>query len=197
MRRPTKQDGPTSEVIDAVARPLFYARGIRNIGLDDIAAAASITKRTLYYHFATKDDLVVACLESWQAQSKARLTSLDELPGDARIDSVFKALAGDSQRTGFKGRPFVNALVELSDPHHPSAAVTMAFKAERRDWFARALKDIGHANPHDGAEQLMVLFEGALVRSQFDDTGLPARLAGDMARLVCAQRAAQSKRKGS
>jgi AcrR family transcriptional regulator len=194
MRRPTKQDGPTSEMIVAVARPLFYARGIRNVGLDDIAVAASVTKRTLYYHFATKDDLIVACLQSWQAQSKARLTSLDELPGDARIDSVFKALAGDSQRAGFKGCPFVNALVELSDPHHPSAAVAMAFKADRRAWFAKALKDVGHVNPRDGAEQLMVLFEGALVRSQFDATGLPARLAGDMARLVCAQ---QSKRKGS
>src|ERR1043166_3749107 len=108
MRRPTKQDRPTAELILDAATPLLYRRGIGAVTLDEIAAAANVTKRTLYYHFPTKDDLVLAYLQRWYERTKEDLGH----GGDHGRDSVlgaFQTLEREVARDGFRGCPFVNA----------------------------------------------------------------------------------------
>ena len=53
-------ENPTRERILTAASKLFYAEGIRAVGVDAVAEKAGLTKRTLYYHFRSKDDLVAA-----------------------------------------------------------------------------------------------------------------------------------------
>src|SRR5687768_9550488 len=55
------------------ARDLFYQRGIRAVGVDEIVCQAGVTKPSLYRSFESKDELVAACLESFAAEGKAEL----------------------------------------------------------------------------------------------------------------------------
>src|SRR5215470_9419775 len=59
------------ERIIATARDLFRRHGIRGIGVDAIAEAADTNKMTLYRHFGSKDELVVACLRAGGAEVEA------------------------------------------------------------------------------------------------------------------------------
>ena len=52
----------TRERIISAASKLFYSEGIRAVSVDAVAEKAGLTKRTLYYHFRSKDDLVAAYL---------------------------------------------------------------------------------------------------------------------------------------
>ena len=61
-------------IVNAAGK-LFYHNGIRNVGVDAVAEAAGITKRTLYYHFKGKDALVAAYLEARNATVLASLQS--------------------------------------------------------------------------------------------------------------------------
>src|SRR5215469_15002312 len=74
---------PPRERIVTAARELFYRQGIRAVGVDAIAEAASTNKMTLYRHFASKDLLVAECLRRWSAET------------DAAWDENAKAHAGD------------------------------------------------------------------------------------------------------
>src|ERR1043165_5706292 len=59
-----RSPAPTDERIVAAAVKLFYAEGIRRVSVDAVAEKAGVTKRTLYYHFKSKDDLIAAYLEA-------------------------------------------------------------------------------------------------------------------------------------
>ena len=61
---------PPRERILAVARELFYRRGIHAVGVDSIAEAAGTNKMTLYRHFASKDELVAACLRETRGRDR-------------------------------------------------------------------------------------------------------------------------------
>ena len=55
---------PTRDRILQAAGKLFQQDGIRAVSVDAIAEKAGLTKRTLYYHFRSKDDLIAAHLEA-------------------------------------------------------------------------------------------------------------------------------------
>ena len=59
MRR--SRDETHRRILDA-AYGLFWRQGFLRVSMDDIAARAGITKRTLYQHFRSKDDLMAAAL---------------------------------------------------------------------------------------------------------------------------------------
>ena len=77
---------PTKDRIVAAANKLFYDEGIRSVGVDAVAAKAGVTKRTLYYHFKSKDDLVAAYLAARVDHLAERLQRrrLRELLGEVR-----------------------------------------------------------------------------------------------------------------
>jgi AcrR family transcriptional regulator len=91
MRRSRTQ---TSQHILDAAYGLFWRQGFLRVSMDDIAARADITKRTLYQHFRSKDDLIAAALAHSSELAIERLgrfrrsTRCDEL-----IDSFFAELA--------------------------------------------------------------------------------------------------------
>ena len=70
MPRDSRQ---TRERILEAANRLFYGEGIRSVSVDAVAEKAGVTKRTLYYHFRSKDELVAAYLASRDQPSLARL----------------------------------------------------------------------------------------------------------------------------
>lgn len=106
-----------ARIISAAVR-LFYAKGVRAVGVDLIAAEADVTKRTLYKHFATKDDLIAAYLEAQNEPVLAALiTSIKDIDGDVvvQIDGLFELFARQAENRRWHGCPFARAVSELRE----------------------------------------------------------------------------------
>lgn len=167
------------------ASRLFHREGIRAVGVDRIAAEADVGKMTLYRHFATKDELVVAVLEGRDGPARAALEAAMEHAGDdprARLLAPFAMLEPWFASRGFRGCPFMNVSLELREPTHPphpARAVARRHKAATRDVFAVAAREAGLADAESGAlaDQLAVVFDGAIAQAQMRDPATVARAA--------------------
>ncbi|MBX3622632.1 MAG: TetR/AcrR family transcriptional regulator [Rhizobacter sp.] len=152
---------PMKDRILQAADRLFYGQGIQAVGVDAVAAEAGISKRTLYNHFPSKDMLVAAYLMRRREQA-----IVADGPPLQQVLGLFDALARWFASRQFRGCAFVNAVSELSgDRHHPAVAVAGAHKAARLAHVESQLRLLGVAAPQALAQQLMVLFEGAVAVS--------------------------------
>lgn len=162
------------------ASRLFHREGIRAVGVDRIAAEADVGKMTLYRHFATKDDLVVATLEARDGPALATLAAAVDAAGGDPLLAPFAMLEPWFASRGFRGCPFMNAALELHDPRHPASAVARRHKEATRDVFAAAARAAGRdpAAADVLADQLALLFDGAIAQAQTrDDPRAVARAA--------------------
>jgi AcrR family transcriptional regulator len=154
------------------ASKLFYAEGIRAVGVDRIAAEAGVSKMTLYRHYPAKDDLVVAVLEERDAPARAALQAATERGGATprdRLLACFAMLGPWFTSRAFRGCPFMNASLELADPAHPARAVAERHKIATRDHLAALARDLDVAAPDALADQLALVFDGAIAQAQMRD----------------------------
>jgi AcrR family transcriptional regulator len=155
-----------TRILDA-AYDLFYAEGFSRVGMDEIAARAGFTKRTLYYHFDSKDALLAAVLDHRGAHSLRRIEDwarADAATPAAVIDNLFAALDDWAATPKWKGSGFTRLAMELADlPGHPARAVARTHKAAIETRLAGILRDAGTVEADDMAAQLAVLLEGAQV----------------------------------
>jgi AcrR family transcriptional regulator len=182
---PTRQGpggrGARTRILQA-ARVLFGERGITTTGVAELCAAAQVSKRTLYQHFPSKDEVVVAYLQALEeepALGPEGVLARAELSPRARLLELFAALG--EQRHPMRGCPFVNAAVELADPEHPAHR----FAAEHKRRFAERLTEIARDAGARPAEQLgrrlALLYDGAAAQLAVSDTADPAAEAYAMA----------------
>jgi AcrR family transcriptional regulator len=154
----------------AAAGELFYRHGIGAVGVDLVSKAAGVSKRTLYQQFVSKDELVAASLDqAGEAIIGMYLPVGDPLDANRSAGEQILAVF-DSQRhwTGtaeFRGCPFINTATELPDPQHPARAVALSYKLRLRDFFTVQAARGGCADPQQLADQLLVIFDGAIVQS--------------------------------
>jgi AcrR family transcriptional regulator len=150
------------------ARELFHKHGIRGIGVDAIAEAAATNKMTLYRHFGSKDDLVVACLrnvageveEGWaKVEASYPEDPLEQLQGWVRMAAQYISADG-------RGCDLANAAVELADCNHPAKKVVEEFKIAQRNRLASLCRAAGASQPDLLADALSLLLEGARVSRQ-------------------------------
>ena len=160
---------PPRERILAVARELFYRRGIHAVGVDALAEAAGTNKMTLYRHFASKDELIAACLReivreidaAWEAIGAAH-------PGDpkGRLLAWLQHISEWMAREAGRGCALANAAVELPDNEHPARQVIRQHKSTGRQRLAELCRDAGLNDPEGFAEEAFLLCEGARIASQ-------------------------------
>jgi len=159
------------ERIVAAATRLFEAQGITATPMEQIAAEAPVSKRTLYAYFPGKEDLVVAYLRHL---SDARLTMesfLDrrDVPARERILAMFSIPRPEGP---VRGCPFTAAATEFPNPASPVHAYTRDRKQEFTSRIAGLLAELGAGHPGELAEQLAILADGAAGRAMvFDDPG--------------------------
>ncbi len=146
-----------AERILAAADKLFYRQGIRAVGVDAVAAEAGVSKRTLYNHYPSKDDLIAAYLTA-----QFRHIAPSDAPAREQILGYFDGLERRFADGNFRGCPYVNAVTELGDPKHPAAGIAAQFKEQRRQWYRGLLERMGVSDPEGLATQLQLLVEGAL-----------------------------------
>ena len=145
------------ERILETADRLFYGQGIRAVGVDTIAAEIGISKRTLYNHFPSKDDLIVAYLSR-----RLKPAPPSDRPPLEQIMGAFDRLERTIATGVFRGCPFVNAVAELKEPAHAANRIALTFKEQRRVWFQGLLERLGIATAEPLSMQLQILLDGAL-----------------------------------
>jgi AcrR family transcriptional regulator len=146
-----------AERILAAADRLFYAKGIRAVGVDTVAAEAGVSKRTLYHHFPSKDALITAYLTA-----RFQLLPPSDRPAREQLLGAYERVERMVADGSFRGCPYVNAVTELGDRKHPAAGIAVQFKEQRRRWYRALLERLGARDADAVATQLQILFEGAL-----------------------------------
>ncbi len=157
-------DQTRERIVTAAAR-LFYNDGIRAASVDAIAEKAGITKKTLYYHFRSKDDLIAAYLES-RDQPTLDLYArwFDQTPGSAadKIRGLFAEFARSADTVRWKGCGFQRTAAELAGtPGHPALKAGASHKKRFEAWLADALAREGIGNAKTIARSIVVLLDGA------------------------------------
>jgi AcrR family transcriptional regulator len=160
---------PARERVLAVAADLFYRKGIRAVGVEEIVNEAGVAKISLYRSFKSKDDLIVAYLEQrnvefWQ-QWDARFSPFADDPR-AMLNAITDFFARRTTQAGYRGCPFINYANEFPDPSHPGHRVV---EANRREWRRRLTaiaEALGVPKPKLLADGLLLLVEGAYTVSQ-------------------------------
>ena len=155
----------TRDRIISASSKLFYEHGIKGVSLDAVAARAKLTKRTLYYHFRSKDDLVAAYLE---ARDQPNLTLFrrwfDEASGALphRVQAIFDHLARSARHPKWKGCGFLRTSAELADmPGHPAMRIGAAHKKKFEAWLCETFEAAGLATASQLARQVVLLLDGA------------------------------------
>jgi AcrR family transcriptional regulator len=149
-------------ILDTADR-LFYARGIRAVGMDELVRETGLGKMSLYRIFPTKDELVGASL---RRRAATLLRAIDAEIARHRDDpraalvAIFDGVDRETRSAGFRGCPLANAGVEFDDPAHPTRVAAVAYKQEvleRLTGLAQRLRPAGDA---ELAGQLALVIEG-------------------------------------
>jgi AcrR family transcriptional regulator len=167
------------ERILETADRLFYLQGIRAIGVDTIAAEIGISKRTLYNHFPSKDQLIAAYLARRFVPPRP-----SDKPPVEQILGTFDALERRFSAKDFRGCPFVNAVAELGAEDKSVKKIAVAFKESRRVWFRDLLIQLGAADAEGLATQLTLLVDGSIAQDLVRDDPAMARAAKAAARVL-------------
>lgn len=165
MATGTDRTSTRDRLLDAAVE-LFYRDGV-SIGVEALCRAAGVSKRSMYQLFASKDDVLAASLERRAPEYGRRLglDAEDSRPPRERILYVFRQLEAASAEDGYRGCPFLSALVELKDPGHPASVVALRAKDTLLKAFRAEAERGGARDPELLARQLVLVFDGASARA--------------------------------
>ena len=153
---------PRDRIVE-MARDLFRQHGLRGIGVDAIAEAAGTNKMTLYRHFASKDDLIVACLSEIAVEVDAIWDGVEAAHPDdpmAQLHAWVRCVAEYAIAEG-RGCDISKAAVELTERDHPARKVIAQFKTKQRERLAKLCREAGIKQAEILADTLSLLIEGA------------------------------------
>ena len=179
-----------TRVLEAASR-LFYERGIHAVGVDTIADAAGVTKKTLYDRFGSKEALVVSYLQhrdaKWRAHVADHLLQVPA-PGAARVLAIFDAAISWSDEYSPKGCSAINARAEIGDGHdgHPVFPEVSRQKAWLLDLFTDLCREAGVTDARSMAQAMMLLYEGAIVTVGMETFAHPFEAARRLAGVLLA-----------
>ena len=157
------------ERIVSTAYDLFARHGLRAIGVDRIIAEAGVAKTTLYRHFRSKDDLVLAVLqrreeiwlEGWLLPGIEARGSTPE----AKLLAMFDAFDDWFRREDYEGCLFANSLIESHDHTSPVGAESVRRLAHVRSVIRGLAEQAGVRDAHTFAHQWQILLLGSIVQA--------------------------------
>jgi AcrR family transcriptional regulator len=183
---PPVETDARSRILEA-AYALFSRRGIRAVGIDAIIRESGVARMTLYRHFGSKDELVLAFLERreqrWTKdwlQHEAERRAAD--PAD-RLLAIFDVFDAWFQREDFEGCSFINVLLETADPDSVLHRASADQLARIRAYVAGLAREAGVADPERLAHKWHILMKGSIVAAGEGDHEA-ARRAREVAELV-------------
>jgi len=195
-----RSSDPTRDRIVTAASSLFYGEGIRAVSLDAVAAKAGLTKKTLYYHFRSKDDLVAAYLAARDQPNLALFRRwFDEADGGlpSKIEAIFRHLAQSARHPKWRGCGFLRTTAELANlPGHPAIRIGAAHKKKFEDWLRVTFEAEGIGHAAELARQMLLLLDGAFAVVLLHRDPSYMETAGAAAHVLVATALATSARRG-
>ncbi|WP_299684160.1 TetR/AcrR family transcriptional regulator [uncultured Tateyamaria sp.] len=169
---------------------LFYRNGFHATGMDLVARETGVSKTSIYKHFRTKDELILAVLrlrdENFRNWLFRRMEELSATP-QGQLLAMFDALGEWFLEDGYKGCMFIKASAEFQDPDDAINVQSYAHKRLLLDHFHALAKAAGVAEPDVLARQFLLLKEGAIVIAAMSHSAKPARDAKQVAQLLIGQ----------
>jgi AcrR family transcriptional regulator len=176
-----------AERILTTASDLFYQEGVRAVGIQRVIDEAGIAKASLYAHYASKDDLVAACIDkrarAGKASVEARLAD-PSLDARGRLLRLFDVQMEWIHAADFRGCPLLNAQSEIADASHPAHAVTRTYRHWLHTLLTTLATEAGASRPDALAGALLVLYDGASASAMLDQSPASARHAREAAELL-------------
>lgn len=172
------------DIIVATALQLFYRHGFNATGIERIIKEAGVSKKTLYNHFKSKDELVLATLRQRDELFRNNLMRETERLGSTpreRLLSVFDVLHQWFQQKDFSGCMFINASAEFSSHQDPNHIISAEHKRLVRDYIRGLAEQAGVNNAEVLSRQLNLLVEGAIVDAHVSGNSEAAIVAKAMA----------------
>ena len=159
---------PKQRLIETADR-LFYQEGIRAVGIDRIIAEAGVAKMTLYTHFPSKDDLILAVLEYRESSVNHFFqTHIAKYNKKIPLEAFFAAFKDWLESADFRGCAFINATIELADASHAGTVYCrnqkIRFKTMLKGFVEAALGKKDRAL----VDAISLLVEGAIVTAQVE-----------------------------
>jgi AcrR family transcriptional regulator len=168
------------------AEQLFFAEGVRAVGVERLLTESGVGRASFYRHFASKDHLIVTVLRNYDEAFRGRLRDAVRARGNDPL-AVFDALAERFASDEFRGCAAINTMVEIADPASLAHQVATASKRSVIDYLDELLAAAGHAEHAALAEQFMLLIDGALVTALRERNAAPALRARAIAAALLAQ----------
>ncbi len=171
--RPTKRDELVQKALQT-----FYRNGFQATGMDMLVAESGISKTSMYKHFRTKEDLILAVLRLRDEQFRNWLyRRMEEKAGtpQQQLIAMFDALEEWFDEPGYKGCMFIKASSEYQDASHPIHKQSADHKRMLESHITNLAEQAGMENPGALARQLLILKEGAIVTAHMGHTDNPAK----------------------
>jgi AcrR family transcriptional regulator len=171
---------PKRQHLLSTAWRMFYRDGYRSVGIDALLAEAHLAKMTLYHHFSSKDELIVAVIEKRSAEVLSGLREAVAAAGrspERRLLAVFDWLKELFGSKDFNGCAFIRALSEFPEPDHPIHRAAWAHKQAVRKMLVGLAAEAGAKDPAAVADTLRLLIDGALVAAHATGSAKPAVVA--------------------
>ena len=152
-----------------VARGLFYRHGFHATGVDTILKEASVARMTLYKHFKSKEELILASLELQDEQFLewlvAAVERLAKRPSD-RLLAVFDAFGELFRSDSFCGCAFIKASGEYPSLQDPVHQIAVRHKEMIQSYLRGLAAEAGAKNTDTLSKQLVLLVDGAIATAQ-------------------------------
>ncbi|MFE7623749.1 TetR/AcrR family transcriptional regulator [Streptomyces sp. NPDC057509] len=151
--------GARERILSASQR-LFREQGINRTGMEQLCAAAEVSKRTAYQHFSSKDELVAEYLRRFDPTVLSGVLDRADLTPRERLLAAFEIPPTTPLC------PYIAAAVELHDPQHPASQYARDYKNAVAARLADTAREAGAADPERLGEQLALLLDGAAARTR-------------------------------
>ncbi|WP_296258299.1 MULTISPECIES: TetR/AcrR family transcriptional regulator [unclassified Pseudomonas] len=183
------QTHDTREKILATAEQLIYQNGIHATGMDLLVKTSGVARKSIYRHFATKDEIAAAALNArdvrWMQWFRTESNKADT--PHARILNMFAVLKSWFESEGFRGCVFINTAGEVGDPDDPIRLIAKRHKQKLFDYTVELTEQLDIEQPTALARQLLILMEGAITTARVMGDYSAADSARDVAQLLLQQ----------
>jgi AcrR family transcriptional regulator len=179
---------PSERILEA-AYELFSRRGIRDVGVDEIIERAGVAKATLYRHFPSKDDLVIAFLERreqhWTLDFVEAETRRRGDTPEGQLLAIFDTFDEWFRRKDFEACAFINTLLEMR-AGHPAGKACIHHLENIRLFVRRLAEEAGLRDADSFSRSYQILMKGSIV-SAAEGEADAAQLAKPLARSLIEQ----------
>ncbi len=180
--RPNKRDELVRKAME-----VFYRDGFHATGMDKLVVETGVSKTSMYKHFRTKEDLILAVLrlrdESFRNRILRRVEQLADTPAGQLI-ATFDAFKEWFEEDDFRGCMFLKAAAEYQDASHPIHVQAAEHKRVILEHLTSLARRSGAHAPELLARQIVLLQEGAIVSAVLLKNGNPAEDAKAAAQML-------------